>query len=87
MWKVFVFAFLLGSGSGTVEVLLSGTGDRAGSGTIFSAILEMGSRALVSCTEAKPREKTAGRTTAVKRQRSSIATVMVRKRRSYLSAS
>lgn len=39
-------------------------GARAASGTIFSAIFEIGSRALVSCTEAKARLKddTAGRT-------------------------
>ena len=61
MWKVFVFASLLGSGSLVVDVLLSGTGLRAGSGTMLSATLEMGSRAIVSVTEAKPREKTAGR--------------------------
>lgn len=60
------FASLVGSGSLTVDVLLSGTTVRAGSGTIFSATLEMGSRALVSVTEAKPREKTAGRTAAAR---------------------
>jgi hypothetical protein len=64
MWKVFVFASLLGSGSLIVDVLLSGMGLRAASGTIFSAILEMGSREWVSFTEAKPRENTAGRTAA-----------------------
>jgi hypothetical protein len=64
MWNVFVFASLLGSGSLIVEVLLSGTGFRAASGTIFSAVFEMGSRAWVSFTEAKPREKIAGRTAA-----------------------
>jgi hypothetical protein len=64
MWKVFVLASLLGSGSWAVEVWLSGIGDREGSGTIFSAVLEMGSRALTSLTEAKLREKTAGRTAA-----------------------
>jgi len=61
MWKVFVFASWLGSGSCFVEVLLSGIGLRAASGTMLSATLEMGSRAVVSLTEAKPREKTAGR--------------------------
>jgi len=61
MWKVLVFASWLGVGSWTVDVLLSGMGDRAASGTIFSAVLEMGSRAWTSVTEAKPREKTAGR--------------------------
>lgn len=61
MWKVLVFASWLGSGSCFVEVLLSGMGLRAGSGTMLSATLEMGSRAVVSVTEAKPREKTAGR--------------------------
>jgi hypothetical protein len=64
MWKVFVLASLLGSGSCLVDVLLSGTTLRAGSGTMLSAILEMGSRAAVSVTEAKPREKTAGRRAA-----------------------
>lgn len=64
MWNVFVFASWLGSGSGFVDVLLSGMGLRAGSGTMLSAILEMGSRALVSVTEANPREKTAGRRAA-----------------------
>lgn len=45
-------------GSWAVLVLLSGTTSRAGSGTIFSAVLEMGSRAVVSVTEAKPRRAT-----------------------------
>jgi hypothetical protein len=42
-----------------VDVLLSGMGERDASGTIVSAILEMGSRACVSFTEANPRVKTA----------------------------
>jgi hypothetical protein len=47
-----------------VEVLLSGMGLVTVSGSIFSESLEIGSRAWVSLTEAKPREKTAGRTAA-----------------------
>lgn len=64
MWNVLVFASLLDSGSFFVDVLLSGTGLVAASGTIFSATLEMGSREWTSLTEAKPREKTAGRMAA-----------------------
>lgn len=64
MWKVLIFASLLGFGSLMVEVLLSGMGLVTVSGFIFSAVLEIGSRAWVSLTEAKPREKTAGRTAA-----------------------
>lgn len=64
MWKVFVFASWLGSGSCLVDVLLSGVILRDGSGTMLSATFEMGSRATVSVTEAKPREKTAGRRAA-----------------------
>ena len=67
MWKVLVFASLLGSGSWIVDVSLSGMGEREASGAIFSAVLEIGSRAWTSFTEAKPREKTAGRTAAVER--------------------
>jgi hypothetical protein len=50
-----------GSGSPDVDVLLSGMGLRAASGTIASAVLEMGSRAWTSLTEAKPRVKAADR--------------------------
>jgi hypothetical protein len=45
MWKVLVFASLLASGSLIVDVSLSGMGDREASGAIFSASLEIGSRA------------------------------------------
>lgn len=77
MWNVFVFASLLGSGSLMVEVSLSGMGFRAASGTIFSATLEIGSRECVSCTEARPRVKIAGRTAAAECQQCSIADGMV----------
>lgn len=55
-----------------VDVLLSETGFVAGLGTIFSATLEMGSRACTSFTEAKPRVKTAGRTAAAESQQGAI---------------
>jgi hypothetical protein len=59
MWNVLVFASWLGSGSLAFDVLLSGVMGSVG----LSAwpTLEMGSRAVVSETEAKLREKTAGR--------------------------
>jgi hypothetical protein len=41
--------------------LVSGMGLRDASGAIASAVAEMGSRVWTSLTEAKPREKTAGR--------------------------
>jgi hypothetical protein len=65
MWNVLVFESLSGSGSFIVDVLVSEIGFVAASGTIFSAILEMGSRAWTSLTEAKPRVKRAGRTAVV----------------------
>lgn len=60
MWNVLIFASLLGVGSCVVDVCDSGTTLRAGSGTTFSAVLDTGSRAAVSVTEAKPRERKAG---------------------------
>lgn len=87
MWKVLIFASLVGSSAFTVEVLDSGTGERAGSGTIFSATFEIGSREAVSVTEARPREKTAGRTAAGKSQSSSQLGFVADKEAAYLSAS
>jgi hypothetical protein len=57
-----IFEPCSGSGSPIVDVLLSGITLREASGAIASAVLEMGSRALTSLTEAKPRVKSAGRT-------------------------